>query len=92
MGTIAARDARTVVELVREITAIHLIASCQAADLRGAHRLGRATRAGYEAVRERVSFLDEDRRLDGDVADVVDLIQSGIISGIVTPLLEEGDH
>ena len=61
MGTIAARDARTVVELVRDAAALHLAALCQAADLRGAEQLGAGTRAAYELVREHVPFLDEDR-------------------------------
>jgi len=35
MGTIAARHVRTAVGLVSEVTAIHLLALCQAADLVG---------------------------------------------------------
>src|SRR5512133_3160810 len=35
MGTIAARDARSIVELAQHIAAVHLIAVCQALDLRG---------------------------------------------------------
>jgi histidine ammonia-lyase len=89
MGTIAARDARTAVELVREIAAIHLIASCQAADLRGAHHLAPATRAGYELVRAHAGFLDRDRRLDGDLAAVAELIKAGAVSAAIAPHLDE---
>ena len=67
MGTIAARDARTVVGLVRDAAALHLAALCQAADLRGVERLGAGTRAAYELVREHVPFLDEDQRVDGEL-------------------------
>jgi histidine ammonia-lyase/phenylalanine ammonia-lyase len=79
MGTIAARDARTVVELVGTVVAIHLAALCQAADLRGADRLGVGTGAAYRAVRARVPFLDADRRMDADVVDLVDLVRSGAL-------------
>jgi histidine ammonia-lyase len=85
MGTIAARDARTVVELVEEIAAIHLLASCQAADLRGAHHLGRGTRAGYELIRDHVPFVGQDRRLDGDLSGVVELIRSGALLAAIRP-------
>ena len=83
MGTIAARDARTVVELVETVAAIHLAALCQAADLRGADRLGVGTRAAYQAVRARVPFLDGDRRMDADVASLTDLIRSGALRDAV---------
>jgi histidine ammonia-lyase len=79
MGTIAARDARTIVDIVADIAAIHLTALCQAADLRGADRLGSGTRAAFELVRESVPFLDRDRRMDGDLAAVRDLIRSGAL-------------
>lgn len=83
MGTIAARDARTVIELVQEIAAIHLLAACQAADLRGSHQLGRGTRAAYDLLRAHAGFLDSDRRLDGDLTTVVELITSGeLVSAI----------
>jgi len=83
MGTIAARDARTVVELVQNIAAIVLVALCQAVEIRGAHRLGAGTRAAYELVRDRVAFLDSDRRLDHDLAAVVDLIRSGAFRTVI---------
>lgn len=83
MGTIAARDARTVVELVQNIAAIVLVALCQAVQIRGAHRLGAGTRAAYELVRDRVAFLDGDRRLDHDLAAVVDLIRSGAFHTVI---------
>jgi histidine ammonia-lyase len=83
MGTIAARDARTVVELVQNIAAIVLMAACQAVDLRGAESLGTGTRAVYDLIRERVAFVDGDRRLDHDLAAVVELIRSGAIRAAV---------
>src|SRR5215207_11735608 len=38
MGSIAARDARSIIELAQNVAAIHLLAVCQALDLRGAQK------------------------------------------------------
>jgi len=76
MGSTAARHARDVVALTEKVAAIHLLALCQAADLRGAEKLGR-TRAVYERVREEVAFVDTDRPMAGDIMAVVDLLHDG---------------
>ena len=83
MGTIAARDARSIVELAQNVAAIHLIACCQALELRGAERCSPRIREAFRAVRERVAFLDHDRYLDEDIAATVELIQSGALSEFV---------
>ncbi|RSO34171.1 aromatic amino acid lyase [Streptomyces sp. WAC 06725] len=77
MATIAARDARTVVELVRQVAAIHLLALCQAADLRGQECLSAPTRAAYELIRSVSATMDGDRPLAQDIELVVGLIASG---------------
>ena len=82
MGTIAARDARSIVELAQNIAAIHLLAVTQALDLRGPEKASTGTRAAHDLVRSRVAHLDGDRRMDGDIAQVVELIRSGELSEI----------
>ncbi|WP_232792510.1 HAL/PAL/TAL family ammonia-lyase [Actinacidiphila yeochonensis] len=77
MGTIAARDARTVVETVRQVAAIHLLALCQAAELRGPDRLSPATAAALAAVRAVSPALDRDRGMEDDIQRVAGLIASG---------------
>jgi phenylalanine ammonia-lyase len=77
MGTIAARDARSVVELVREVAAIHLLALCQAADLRGLDHLSAPTAAVHTLVRKLSPFLDGDRPLEEDIRHVVEAIRRG---------------
>ncbi|MGH2981407.1 MAG: HAL/PAL/TAL family ammonia-lyase, partial [Solirubrobacterales bacterium] len=77
MGTIAARDARSIVELAETIAAVHLIASCQALELRGIEKASPTARAVHELLRSRVPFLDGDRRLDGDIQATAELIRSG---------------
>ncbi|TWP48340.1 aromatic amino acid lyase [Lentzea tibetensis] len=89
MGTIGARDARTVVELVRQVAAINLAATCQAIDLRGADKLGQGTRAAYDLVREHIAFLDRDRRLDGDLSALVEVIKSGAFGAIAEKFGED---
>jgi histidine ammonia-lyase len=79
MGTIAARDALRVVELVETVTAIHLLALCQAADLRGLSNCHRRTRALHVAVRQRVPMNTADRRMDVDIAEVLALHRAGAL-------------
>ena len=67
MGTIAARDARTIAELASNIAAIHAIAVCQALELRGVEAASAPARAAYGRLRGDVAFLDRDRRLDADI-------------------------
>jgi histidine ammonia-lyase/phenylalanine ammonia-lyase len=82
MGTIAARDARDIGELVAQVAAIQLLALCQAADLRGPELLSPATRAVHAHVRGRVAFVDQDRRMDGDIALIVADIRSGALGHV----------
>jgi histidine ammonia-lyase/phenylalanine ammonia-lyase len=79
MGATAARQARDVVKLVEKVSAILLIALCQAADLRGPGRLGR-TRAVYERVRSRVAALEIDRPMADDITAVVEMAQDGALT------------
>ncbi|MFF4594242.1 histidine ammonia-lyase [Amycolatopsis sp. NPDC001319] len=77
MGTIAARHAHTVVHLTSQVTAIHLLALCQAADLSGVDQLGGATRAAHTYVRGHSDFLAADRPLDTEIEAVAALVRSG---------------
>ncbi|EST18937.1 HAL/PAL/TAL family ammonia-lyase [Streptomyces roseochromogenus] len=79
MAPIAARDARRITELTREVAAIHLLAACQALDLRGIDGMSPRTRAVHALIRTVAPFVDADRRMDGDIKAVVALISSGSI-------------
>jgi histidine ammonia-lyase/phenylalanine ammonia-lyase len=83
MGTIAARDARSIAELAENVAAIHLIACCQALELRGTERSSPRIREALGLVRETVPFVDQDRYLDEDIAATVELIRSGALSEAV---------
>jgi phenylalanine ammonia-lyase len=80
MGATAARSARDVVALVEKVAAIHLLALCQAADLRGADRLGPHTRIVHDRVRAVSPPLEADRPMAGDIAAVVELLQTGALT------------
>jgi histidine ammonia-lyase len=77
MGTIAARDARTINGLVREVAAIHLLALAQAVELRGVDQASPAVRAAHSLIREQCAFVTRDRRLDRDISTVITMIESG---------------
>ncbi len=76
MATTAARQARDVIEITERCQAMHLLACCQAADLRGPELLGR-TRRVYDRVRRVSDPLDRDRELQADIESVHALLRSG---------------
>jgi phenylalanine ammonia-lyase len=79
MGATAARQARDVVALTEKVATIHLLALCQAADLRGPDKLGR-TRSVYERVRAEVPFVATDRPMADDVATVLAMLHDGSLT------------
>jgi histidine ammonia-lyase len=76
MGTIAARDAVRVLELTETVAAIHTLALCQAVDLRDGEGCGPRSLAMRDAVRARVPRLEADRRQDGDIHAVLELLRT----------------
>jgi histidine ammonia-lyase/phenylalanine ammonia-lyase len=77
MGAAAARSARDVVELTQRCCAMHLLGACQAADLRGADRLGVGTRRVYERIRSASRSVERDRPLKQDIEAVSAMVRSG---------------
>jgi histidine ammonia-lyase len=68
MGTIGARDAARICELVEKVTAIHLLAAAQACEIRG----NSGIRPGISAILRKVRSLADpvitDRPMDKDIA------------------------
>jgi histidine ammonia-lyase len=77
MGTISARDALRILELSETVAVIHLLALCQAVDLRGPGRCHPRSRALRDAVRADVPLNDADRRMDGDIERVLARYRAG---------------
>ncbi|HET9981459.1 MAG TPA: histidine ammonia-lyase [Ktedonobacterales bacterium] len=92
MGANAARHATEIVANVRRIIAIELLTAAQAIDLRadGPARLGRATRAAYDVIREQVAFLEHDRETTPDIERLAALIQAEDIQRAVERVTGEG--
>lgn len=83
MGTIAARGARTVLELTAQVAAIHLLAVVQALELRGVELASSVSRRVHGVVREHAPFVSGDRRMDGDIESVAELVLSGRLRDVV---------
>ncbi|MDW5299262.1 MAG: histidine ammonia-lyase [Sedimentibacter sp.] len=75
MGTIAARKAKEIMENVRRVLAMEIMCACQGIDLRGNKGLGIGTAPVYDAVRNCVLTLTEDRPLYEDINKCEKLIE-----------------
>jgi histidine ammonia-lyase len=67
MAAVAARKARSAVELARQVVAIELVCAAQALDFQQPDRASPPVRALHAAVRERLAFVDEDRPVSAEV-------------------------
>jgi histidine ammonia-lyase len=76
MGTIAARDAVRVLDLSETVAVIHLLALCQAVDLRRREGCHVRALALHEAVRAHVPMNTGDRRQDVDITRVLELYRA----------------
>ena len=79
MGAIAARHAREIVENAQTVLAIELLCACQGVDLRGRPQ-GPRTERVRALLREHVPVLGEDRPLDGDIQQALELVRSGALA------------
>jgi histidine ammonia-lyase len=77
MGMSAARRLRPMLDNVRNILAIELLAAAQGLDFLAPLRTGAHARRAQELVRSVSRFVDADRSLSGDIRAVADLIESG---------------
>ena len=78
LGMHAAVTAMDALECLRHETAMLLLASSQAVDLRGdAARLGSGSRRAYESVRQVARFQDKDRPMEHELAAVTAKIAAG---------------
>jgi phenylalanine ammonia-lyase len=83
LGMHSAATALDGVECLRNETAMLLIASAQAVDLRGcSQRMGAGTRQIYDKVRELVPFMDRDRPMEDEVRAVAGRIGDGSLDPV----------
>ena len=79
MGTIAARQAREILENVQYVLAIELLAAAQGIDFLRPQIPGLGTGAVHAALRSLVAHLDEDRILNPDILAIRDAVNSAVI-------------
>jgi histidine ammonia-lyase len=79
MSPIAARKARTVVRHARQVLAIEMLCACQGLDFLRPLAPGRGVQAAWEAVRRVVPFMETDRVLATDIAQVEALAANGTL-------------
>ena len=77
MGTIAARDCMRVLELSETVAIIHLMALCQALDLRGSPARHARSRTLHAAVRETCAKHTEDRAMDREIVNLLERYHRG---------------
>ena len=77
MGTIAARQAREILENVKYILAIEILAAAQGIDFLAPSAPGAGTSAAHRKVRAIVPHLEEDRVLTPDILAIRDGITGG---------------
>ena len=79
MGTIAARQAREILENVQYVLAIEILAAAQGIDFLKANPPGKGTGAVHAAVRSIVSHLEDDRVLSPDILAIRDAIRNDLL-------------
>ena len=79
MGTIAARQAKEIMQNVRRVLAMELMCVCQAIDLDEDRGLGEGTGAAYAAVRRICSKLESDRPLYEDINRCEEILINGTL-------------
>ncbi len=79
MGTIAARDCLRILELTETAAAIGVLVMCQGVDLRGGEGCHWRSRAMHAAVRGSIPVVDADRRMDVDIAAVLEAFRGGAL-------------
>jgi len=75
MGTIAARQAREILENVQHVLAIEMLAAAQGMDFLRPAIPGKGTGAAHAVVRSLVSHLEEDRILSPDILAIREAIR-----------------
>lgn len=83
MGTIGARKAKEILGNARRVLAMELMCACQAIDLRGDKGMAAGTQSAYNTIRAKVTMLEEDRPLYGDIEACESvLIDGSLVAGV----------
>ncbi|MCU5746450.1 histidine ammonia-lyase [Staphylococcus sp. SQ8-PEA] len=83
MGTIAARHGYKIVENARRVLAIESIIALQAVEYQGIDKLSPKTRVKYDALRNIVPSITEDRPFHKDIEAVATYLKEGAYKGSI---------
>jgi histidine ammonia-lyase len=87
MGMGAANRLEPMLENLRRILAIELLAACQGLDLLSPLRTGPEQRKAYDLVRSLSEVVDVDRSLAPDIESVASSVASGAFSSLLSSIL-----
>ena len=80
MGTTAALHFAKQLPDLRNMLSIALLGMAQGVDLRGADKCSAYLQKNYNSIRKEVKQLDFDRRMDGDIKLINEMIKSGVFA------------
>ncbi|MPM28962.1 Histidine ammonia-lyase [bioreactor metagenome] len=76
-GPLVVDKVRKIVDNLKYIIGMEAIHAAQAVDLRNNVKMGKGTKAAYDAIRGVIPYLDKDRNLSVDIKAAYDIINSG---------------
>jgi len=83
MGTIASRKAMEIMENVRKVLSMEILAACQGIDLRANKELGNGTNIVYNIIRENIANLEKDRPMYEDINKCEEIVRTGDLVRLV---------
>lgn len=83
MGTIASRKAMEIMENVRKVLSMEILAACQGIDLRANKGLGNGTNIVYNIIRENIANLEKDRPMYEDINKCEEIVRTGDLVRLV---------
>lgn len=90
MGTIGARKAAVMLSHTRSVLGIELMSAAQAMDLQPKKAaMGKGTAAAYKVLRDKITFMENDRVLYKDQKAAADLIADGTLVAAVEEAIGE---
>lgn len=89
MGTIAARQAREILENVRNVLSIEFLSAAQGINFLKPLTPAKGTAAAFDTIRSVVPFIEEDRVPAPDIKKIYELIAAGKITAAVEKAVGE---
>ena len=83
MGSISIRKCSEILKNLSRVLSIELICACQAIDLQERRKMGKGTSTIYKMIREKSSFVEDDRLFYDDINIIEEMInKEELLKGI----------